>query len=95
MPGSHQKVECQRKRSFKGFPAGKRLHASLRTIVMIDHIQFQTTLTLPVIRISLAVSAHIVHAHHHKPRICTGNDPVKIIGLDVGLKLDLFLWIRL
>ena len=57
---------------------------------MIDHIQFQTTLTLSVIRISLAFQLILSSTHHHKPRICTGNDPVKIIGLDVGLKLNLF-----
>ena len=57
---------------------------------MIDYVQFQTTLTLPVIRISLAFQLILSSTHHHKPRICTGNDPVKIIGLDVGLKLDLF-----
>ena len=57
---------------------------------MIDHIQFQTTLTLSVIRISLAFQLILSSTHHHKPRICTGNDPVKIIGLDVGFKFDLF-----
>ena len=89
-----RKSQRQGKRGLERFAAGERLYTPLTSVIVIDHIQFQSALVLFVPRCLTSFQFILTAAHRHHPDIRPPQDPVKIRHLDIGLKFDLPLSIQ-
>ena len=86
-----RKSQRQGKRGLERFAAGERLYTPLTSIIVIDHIQFQSALVLFVPRCLTSFQFILTAAHRHQPDIRPPQNPVKIRHLHIRFQFNLLL----